>query len=566
MPSKLDDLLQRKSVTDALTAQVQVKLRMGLELHQKGLLAQARAIYEDILRSQPEHADSLHLLGLVAAQTGEPRRAIELIGKAIRINPTNAAFHYNYGKALHECRQLTAAVASFDKAIAIRQDYAEAYCNRGVALRELKQLEAAVASCDEAIALKSDYALAYCNRGVALHELNQLNAALASFEKAIAIRPDFAEAYSNRGATLRELNQPEAALASCDRAIAVRKDYPEAHSNRGMVLQELKQLDAAVASYDKAISIKADHTEAYWNKSLALLLGGNFDEGWQLFEWRQKLRQDSRRSFPQPLWRGMDSLQDKVVLLYSEQGLGDAIQFCRYARSVSRLGGKVILEVPRPLVGLLHRLEGVREVLAKGTALPTFHYHCPLLSLPLAFKTNLHTVPDSQAYLRCDDNKVSRWATRLGSKTKPRVGIVWSGSPGHKNDHRRSIALSTLIPYLPRTLEYVSLQKEVRATDRATLEAHSHIRHFGAELDDFDDTAALCELMDVIVSVDTSVAHLGGALGKSTWVLLPYSPDWRWLLDRDDSPWYASMRLYRQDAACDWGRVLGTLRQSLEAL
>ena len=270
-----------------------------------------------------------------------------------------------------------------------------------------------------------------------------------------------------------------------------------------------------------------------------------------------------KRAFSQPLWLGQESLAGRTILLHSEQGMGDTIQFCRYAKLVSDLGARVILEVPKPLLGLLKQLSWVSEFVVDGSPLPAFEYHCPLLSLPLAFKTTVHSIPSPTAYLRADPGKLAYWTSKLGEKSTPRVGLVWSGRPEHTNDRNRSIGLATLLQYLPPGYQYVSLQKDVRDSDRPVLESRPDLLHFGHDLNDFADTAALCELMEVIISVDTSVAHLSGALGKPTWVLLPFSPDWRWLLDRDDSPWYPSVKLYRQPRVSDWDSVMKKVRAQL---
>ena len=591
-----------KASPDVVAGTVQANFDEALALHQQGQFDQAQAVYENVLKTQPNHFDAQHLLGLVALQKGDFRLADDLIGKAIGINPLQADAHYNRGNALAQLRELDAAIASYDQAIAISPKYAEAHSNRGNALKELREFDAAVVSYDRAIAIKPDYANAYYNRGVALAELKQHEAAVASFDqaiavrpefsnaysnrgisleelkkfdeavvsydRAIAIRPDFAECYSNRGNALKELNQLVAAVASFDRAIAIKPDYAEAHSNRGMALQELKQIVAAVVSYDRAIAIKADYPAAYWNKSLALLLNGDFERGWELYEWRWKREDKSkyRRSFVQPLWLGAQSLKGKTILLYGEQGLGDTIQFCRYVKLVSDLGARVVLEVDKSLASLLEELAGVSELIVRGDALPFFDYHCPLLSLPLAFKTELSTIPCSAKYISTDALKMTHWKNKLDVKTKPRVGLAWSGSTWHKNDHNRSIFLSELMHRLPSGFQYVSLQKETRQIDKLTLESNPHIIRFGGELNDFTDTAALCELMDVVISVDTSVAHLAGALGTPTWILLPFIPDWRWLLDRDDSPWYTSVKLYRQPTIGDWNSVFAKVGSDLAQL
>ncbi len=446
-------------------------------------------------------------------------------------------------------------------------EFAEAHSNRGVALQELRQFDAAIKGFDRAIAINPEYVEAYSNRGNVLQELKHLDAAVASYDQAIALRPDYVEAHYNLGNALRELQQLEAAVASYDRAIAINPDYAEAHHNRGVSLHDLLKPEEALACFDRAISLKPDYAEAYWNKSFTLLLKGDLGEGFKLYEsrWNNKKNKLKQRNFPRPLWLGVESLQGKTILLHSEQGLGDVIHFCRYAGMVASLGARVFLEVPKILMGLLNNLEGVTRIFAQGSPLSDFDYHCPLLSLPLAFKTNLETIPHSKAYLRSNDAKMAEWAKKLGIKTRPRIGIVWSGSTSHINDHNRSMLLSRFIPHLPEGFEYVSIQKEVRDRDLETLHAHPDIRHFGEELSDFEDTAALCELMDLIITVDTSVAHLCGALGKATWILLPYSPDWRWLLDRSDSPWYQTVRLFRQDAIGDWGSVLKRVKDALNS-
>jgi tetratricopeptide (TPR) repeat protein len=536
---------------------------LGLAFHQQGQFAQANQIYQQILGTHPTHFDALHLAGVLAAQTGKFTLAVDLIGRAIEINPKIADTYSNRGNALKEMKRFEEAVASHDMAIGIKPDYAEAYSNRGNALKELKRLEEAVASYDTAIAIKPDYAEAYSNRGVTLYELKRFEEAVASYDAAIAIKPDYAEAYSNRGNALNRFNRFEEAVVNFDKAIEINPGYAEAYSNRGVALYELKRFEEAVASYDMAIAIKPDYAEAYWNKSLALLVNGDFERGWNLYEWRwQSESSDFKRDFVQPLWLGTENISGKTILLHAEQGLGDTIQFCRYAELVKAKGARVLLEVPSELQCLLAGLKGVDDLLVKDKVLPAFDYHCPLLSLPLAFKTDLTNIPSPKPYLDVSLQKRKEWAQRLAKKDKPRVGLVWSGSTGHKNDHNRSLTLQQILPYLPLGIEYVSLQKELRTVDKHFIEL-SGIKHYGDEFKDFTDTAAICDLMDLVISVDTSVAHLAAAIGKTTWVLLPYAPDWRWLLDRDDSPWYQSMKLYRQYEDMEWGPVLERMIQDL---
>ena len=536
----------------------------GFALHELKQLGEAVASYDRAIRIKPDYAEAYSNRGLALQALKQLYAAVASYDRAISIKPNFAEAYFNRGTALQELKQFDAAVDSYDRAISIKPGNAEAYFNRGTVLQELKHSDAAVDSYDRAISIKPDYADAYYNRGLALQKIKQLDVAVVSYDQAICIKPNFAEAYANRGTALQKLNQLDAAVASYDRAISIKPDFAEVYFNRGLALHELKQLDAALASYDRAISIMPDYAEAYWDKSLTLLLNGHFGKGWELYEWRWKAKQSELKqyNFPQPLWLGAESLKNKTILLHCEQGLGDTIQFCRYAKLVAAQEARVIFEVPKVLMGLLHGLDGVSEWIENGSSLPQFDYHCPLLSLPFAFKTSLDTIPSAQTYLYSDATKVEAWRNKLGDKTKPRVGIVWSGNADHKNDHNRSISLSSLLRYLPNSVEYISLQKELCDFDKMIVDSKS-IRHFGEELVDYTDTAALCESMDVIISVDTSVAHLSGALGKNIWILLPYSPDWRWLLNRNDSPWYPSVKLYRQERIGDWDSVFERVKADL---
>jgi len=540
----------------------------GIALHQLGRLADAVASYDRVVGLMPDSADAWCNRGVALKDLGQLEAAVASFDQAIAFRPDDAEIWSSRGIALQELKQLAASVASHDRAIALNPGHAKAWSNRGVALKQLKLADEALASFDQAIALQPDYAVALLNRGNAQRDLQQLDAAVASYQRAIAIQPELALAWSNLGNAQTELKQFEAALASCDHAIALKPDHADAWSNRGNAQKGLGQLEAALASYDRALALQPDHAEAGWNKALALLLGGDFENGWVLYEsrWRVEAFTSPKRDFPQPLWLGAESLDGKTILLHSEQGLGDTLQFCRYARLVASLGAKVIMEVQPSLAPLLKAMAGVIGVVHKGDALPEFDCHCPLLSLPLACKTTLDSLPVAEKYLDADAGKLVHWKNRLGARDKCRVGIVWSGNAAHANDLFRSTQLADWVAHLPGDFEYVSLQTDVRDADRATLQEHPHIRHFGAELHDFSHTAALCELMDVVISVDTSVAHLSGALGKPTWVLLPYIPDFRWLLGRSDSPWYPAMRLYRQPGRGDWAAVFDRIAADLRNL
>ena len=383
------------------------------------------------------------------------------------------------------------------------------------------------------------------SRGCVLQAQQHWQAAIACYDEALALEPQLAAAFSNRGAALTSMNRCEEALASLDRAIWLVPDYPEAHFCR----------------------------------AVTLLLKGEMPAGWMDFEWRwqtapgRALRQT--KNFSQPLWLGEAPIAGKTVLLYCERGLGDTLQFCRYALMVARLQAKVILQVQAPLAALLRSLSADIRVVSETEVLPHFDVHCPLLSLPLVFKTSLDTIPAPGRYLGTDAGKVEHMRGRLneaavlpGNARRTgtlHVGLVWRGDAGNPDDRNRSIELRHLLPFLPPGLLYVSLQKEVTPAERNFMDAHS----LGAFLDnesDFVDTAALCECLDLVVAVDTSVAHLAAALGIRTWILLPFNPDCRWLLDRTDSPWYPAMELYRQTLSGDWSAVLARVGDELARL
>ena len=480
-------------------AQLALQLQQGVAHHQQGKLQQAQTHYEAVLHHAPRNLDALHLLGVVAAQTRNPLRALALFDQALEINPA----------------------------------YADAWSNRGIALKELTRFAQALESFDKALTLKPGLADAHNNRGLVLHELQRLDDALTSYEQALKLRPQFAQA----------------------------------HYNRGCLLNALNRYNEAIEAYDRALALLPGYAEARFNKSIALLRHGAFEEAWPLYESRWDVEHAAyvQGEFAAPLWLGQQPLHGKTILLRAEQGLGDNLQFCRYATLLAAQGAQVVLETPKPLMRVLAGLVGVDTLVEKGKAAVDFDYHCPLLSLPLALNTAVATIPTPGAYLAADTAKAQAWSVRLGAATRPRVGLVWSGNRAHKNDANRSLSLGQLLGFLPSGCEYISLQKEVRSQDREAL-AQSHVAHFGEVLDDFSDTAALCAQLDVVLSVDTSVAHLAGAMGKSTWLLLPLLPDWRWLLERNDSPWYPSMKLYRQSASHTWEPVLARVGADLQTL
>ncbi len=573
-------------------AKARAALQNAVALHQRGLLDQAEAIYRDIRKCAAANFDATHLLGVILLQRCQFIEAEQLIAEALRINPSEPGALNNRGNALRGLGRHEEALASFDKAITLKPDYAEAFYNRGVALQDLgrfeealasyeraialrphyiealnnrgsifrclKRLDEALASYDSAIALKPDYVDALTNRGAILQELKRHDEALTSYEKALALKPNHVEALSNRGVTLHALTRYDEALASYEKVIALKPDHVGALSNRGNTLRQLMRHDQALASYERAIACKPDFADARFNRSLLLLLKGDYADGWGDYEWRLRGGATglTTRNFECPQWQGED-LAGKTILLYPEQGYGDTIQFCRYVALVAECGARVILEVQPPLCEVARTLDGVAQVVSTGDALPDFDVHCSLLSLPLVLGTRLESIPSPKSYLRAPTHALEHWRARLGPRTRPRIGISWAGNAQFKDDATRSIGLLPTLPMLAnKDVEFFSLQKDLRTGDAEILRDNPSIIQLGHEIGTFADTAAIVNLMDIVISSDTSVVHLAGSLGQPVWVLLQFDPDWRWLLGREDSPWYPTARLFRQYETRTWDDVI----------
>jgi tetratricopeptide (TPR) repeat protein len=452
--------------------------------------------------------------------------------------------------ALAEAARLCASVLHDEP------DHVGALHLTGVIAARQGLFQKALCHCERALAIQPDHVEALVNRAVALRALNRAEDALAGYERVLALRPNHAEAWYNRGNALRDLGRAEEALASYECALVAQPEHSGALLNRGNALRDLNRPEEALASYARALALRPDWAEAHWNESLVHLASGDFERGWREYEWRFRTRSPvtAPRNFLQPRWRGERDIAGRTILLHAEQGLGDSLQFCRYAPMVATLGVRVVLEVQPALKPLLISLAGVALVLAQGETLPAFDLHCPLLSLPLAFDTRRETIPASVPYLAPAPDRAAMWAAELPPGIGPRVGLVWAGYAGNKNDRKRSIALSRLLAPVPAGVTFVSLQKEASAEDRALL-AQRNIPHLGEALRDFADTAAVVAALDLVIAVDTAVAHLAGALGKRVFILLPFAPDWRWLGYRSDSPWYPTARLFRQPRPGDWDSV-----------
>ena len=522
--------------------------------------------YQNAIALKPNYEEAYSNCGNALKELQRFSEAVSCFDKAIALNSNYTEGYSNKGAVLLELKQYAEALANFDRAISLEPGYAEAHANKGNVLRELGQHSAALACYQRAIALKPDYAEAYSGYGVVLLENWQISEALSCFDKAIAIKPDFAEALLNRGNALQQLKQFMKAVSSYEQAISLKADYAEAYSNLGNALTELKQFSRALECFDRSIALNPDVAEPYWNKSLLLLLLADFQQGWLLYEWRfqRDKSKNTLRNYAQPRYFDQD-LKHRSILLYTEQGFGDTIQFCRYAKLLTNSETKVILEVRPALVSLISTLHPEIKVISSDAEISDFDYQSPLLSLPYVFNTGLDNIPAESAYLGVDAGNIRDWQERLGEKSIPRIGLVWSGSLENLQLKDRSIPLEMLIAILDLPFEFHCLQKEIWDRDSLLLAQQSKLScHFDL-LEDFSDTAALIEHMDLVITIDTSLAHLAGALGKPTWILLKYIPDFRWLLDRTDSPWYSSVRLFRQDETRNWQTVIAEVRQNLRS-
>jgi tetratricopeptide (TPR) repeat protein len=575
-----------------MTAQEMVQ--QGLAHHQSGRRAEAEALYRRALQRDPGNPAVMALLGSVLMDTGDrgATEAVDLCTKATRLAPNTAQFHHALGTALSNLRRFPEAADAFRRAIQCRRDYVDGHAGLGRALLSLGQADQALDSFRTAASLKPDLARTQVDLADALRRCGKLDEATAaalraiqvdprsakahnalgliyidreqfaeaqqSLDRAIGFQPDLAEAHLNLAHILmRERDDLTDAIAACRRAIQLRHSYAEAHANLGILLVENGQVDEAIAGYRRALELNPDSNDAHWNYGLALLLTGDFDRGWIEFDrGRVRAANDLRVLKTRPEWDGRD-LGGKTILLYGEQGLGDTLQFVRYAPLVAARGGRVILACQRELARLLSNFPGVDQIVPGDSPVPAFDLHCSLLSLPRVFKTSADSIPGGMSYLEPDPSLADTWAQRLGQRASGirRIGLVWAGNPQHKNDRNRSMKLADLsgLATLERVQLY-SLQKGPAASQLREM-PQLNIIDYTAELSDFADTAAFISQLDLVITVDTSVAHLSGAIGVETWLMLPIAPDWRWMLRREDSRWYPAMRLFRQTRRRDWGGV-----------
>ena len=572
----------------------------AFECHQTGDLELAERHYQKVVNMQPEHIDVLFLLGTLNLQRRNFEAANMFLKKALKLKPDHAAAYANLGNVLKEQGKFNEAIENYNRVIELKPDCADVYFNIGNTFRELGEYGKAIENykqsvclgpnCPEvycnlggvfhksgnlyqaeknyrhAINLKPDYAMAHNNIGNVFKEQGKLDKAISSYNMAISFKSGYAEAYYNLGNALKDRGRIDNAEDSYRRAIEYKPDYAEAHNNLGNLLQEQGRHDEALAGFNKAIMIKTDYVEAHLNRSIESLLAGNYKRAWPEYEWRLRTSDCIVHNFQQPGWNG-SSLSGQTILVHAEQGMGDTFQFIRYLPLVKAKGGKVIFECQKMLFRLLQNNKSADEIVERTPDFESdlrFDVHIPLLSLPGIFGTTLENIPSKVPYISANPMLVEQWREKHKPNGLFKIGIVWAGNSKHKNNHNRSCSLADYAPLgnLPG-LAFYSLQKGPESAEALKPPGEMKIKDLDNELNDFADTAAVIANMDLIISIDSSVAHLAGAMGKPVWVLLPFAPDWRWMLDRDDSPWYPGMRLFRQNKYNEWSGVFEQVKKTL---
>jgi tetratricopeptide (TPR) repeat protein len=541
-------------------------LQKALALHGQGKFAQAERAYLEILRQDPQEDRALHLLGVLVLQMDQRPRGIELIRQAIHLNPRRPLAHRDLGNALLQAGHFQAALASYDCALALKPDQADVLDNRGTALRMLNRPEEALESHDRALAVAPKTAMAHVNRGSALAVLNRLSEALESFDRALALDSHSALAHCNRGGALHRLERFGEALASHDRAVEYAPNLAPAHVSRGQTLAELGEHDQALAAFDRALALDPQSLEAQFGRAASLLVTGRFREGWPAFEARRgRVGPDAFHPAGRPQWTGKEVIAGKTLFIEAEQGLGDMIQFCRYAKRAADLGAHVILTARQSQLRLLRGLDPRIELRPDHQLPQHFDYHIPLMSMPMACDADEGDVSAEAPYLSAEPDRVTHWRSRIGDHGF-KIGICWQGGPGNK---ARAFPLTLFagIAARPR-VRLISLQKGEGSEqlEACPFSVERLGEGYDAGPDSFLDAAAVMQTVDLVISCDTALAHLAGALARPVWVALKYAPDWRYLLNRDDSIWYPSMRLFRQRRPGDWQGAFAGLETGIDAI
>ncbi|MBP0596692.1 tetratricopeptide repeat protein [Herbaspirillum sp. LeCh32-8] len=559
-------------------------LRHAFQLFEQEHYAAAEEALFGLLQQEPDHLQALHLLGSVAAAQGRFEEAAVVLQRALRVLPHDAqegnealAIRYKLGRAFYEQGRVEDAFLLYRDLIETGYRLPELFVAAAAALQALspagKNDEQAIALLDEALQLQPDSPDTW-HRKALLHERRRdWAAARASMHRVLQLDGRRAVYWLDAGLAEHALGEFEEALKFYDQALIVDPDYVDAHVSRGTSLARLRQYDDAIDSYRRALALQPDDADAKVNLAFSLLVLGRMQEALPLYEWRWEGRSaDPYRHAAIPAWNGASSLRGKRMLLWAEQGHGDTIQFSRYVQQIVEAGAQVVLEVPAALLPLMASLPSASqlELVAMGAPLPALDYQLPLMSLALVCNTQADDIPAPVPYLRADEARLQAWSARIDTLAprasgRLRVGIVCSGNAGNVNDRRRSIALEQFAPLAQARadLDFFILQPDLRAADAVWLAAHDAWHWLGAGIGDFADTAAALACMDLLVTVDTAAAHLAGALGLPVWIALPFAPDWRWFLNRHDSPWYPTARLLRQQRAGEWGDVILTMKAAL---
>ncbi|KHE90798.1 MAG: tetratricopeptide repeat protein [Candidatus Scalindua rubra] len=562
---KFDESIKSLKRAIALdSTNVDIHNNLGAVLTKIGKLDEAVESYNRAIKLNQEEYRVYSNLASALKESGKLEEALINCNKAIELNPHYAEAHNNLGTIFQEMNQLEKAIVSYKNAIELKPDNPELYSNLGSALKELGRLDEAARYCRHAIILKPEYVEAYNNLGTVLQEESKFDAAITNYKQAINIKPDHARAHSNLGTTLQEQGNTDEAVFHCRQAVTLDPGSAELHNNLGAILQKREMIEEAITSYDMAIELDPDYAEAHLNKSFALLLTGNYKEGWIENEWRLRTKTHSLRNFNKPKWDG-SPLNGKTILVHAEQGFGDTIQFIRYLPMVKAQGGQVIFECHNSLNRLLKNYAWIDKIIEK-TPEPDikFDTQLPILSLPGVFGTTHDSIPSNTPYITADPGLAKLWGIRLDNDSNFKVGIVWTGNADNKKNRIRSCTLEDFYSLLDiHGTTFYSLQKGPASVEVDNSLNKTEIVNLNDQIKDFADTAAVIANLDLIISVDTAVVHLAGALGKPVWNLLHFAPDWRWLLNRDDSPWYPEMRLFRQTKLNDWADLFKKVKDAL---
>jgi tetratricopeptide (TPR) repeat protein len=546
----------------------EVHNNLGVILKNQGRLDQAVAEYQQALALKPDFVEAYNNLGNVLREQGKLDQAAARYQQAIALKPDYAEAHNNLGIILWQQDKLDQAVAHYQQALALKPDLAEAHNNLGNALRRQGKFDQALAGFEQAIALRPDYAEAQNNLGNVLLSLGKLDEAAARFEQVLALRPDHAEAHYSLGDTLLQQAKHEEALARFEQALALKPDYPDAIKNLGVTLMDQLKLTEARQAFERLRALRPDSIDAYLGLASCFLVEGDYERGWPAYEGRMRMA-ELGPLLNRPRWTG-EPLAGRSLLLLTEQGLGDTLQFVRYARVLKERGARVILAAQAPLGRLLAPNPDLDELFILGSAseLPRSDFYLPLLSAPGALGTTTSTIPCEVPYLWADPELTAQWRAELAGIEGFKIGIVWQGARGCSADRWRSIPLADFAPLarLPG-VRLISLQKGFGSEQVATVDFP--VLDLSGRLDEtagpFMDSAAVLSNLDLVVTVDTAIAHLAGALGAPVWVAVEFLPNWRWLLDRDDSPWYPTVRLFRQAASGGWPDVIERMAKAVEA-